>query len=114
MAKEWHNWGRYILLAIVIVFGSGGWVMKVKSNTDAITAAEKHIDKTDEKVEELEDDVHALELNNKDIANIAQQGTDYMATISKTLEEMQKEMAESGKVQAVNSSKLKTLIKDGN
>ena len=41
MAKEqWHNWGRYILLAVVIIFASGGWVMKVMSNTDAIAELE--------------------------------------------------------------------------
>ena len=60
MAKEqWHSWGRYILLAIVIIFSCGGYVFVVKANSD-------DIDKVETKVESIEEDVHALELNQRD------------------------------------------------
>lgn len=66
MAKEQlHTWGRYVLLAVVIIFGTGGWVVNVQSNT-------KDIVKLQGKTEILVEDVHRIELNAKDIQALAE------------------------------------------
>ncbi len=124
MAKEQlHNWGRYILLAIVIVFSSGGWVFKVISNTTAIAdvkresvAADEKLIKSDaklfEKVEKTRDDIIDLKLQYKDIEGLT-------TTINTSLRELKDGQKTSNKVQgemrtdvAVISEKVKTLTKD--
>ena len=113
MAREQiHNWGRYILLAIVIIFGTGGWVFTVRDNT-------KDIDLLQVDVKDVQDDVHKLELSDKDIANLAQKSVDFMSridiSVGKILTEQTKLTAEQTKItteQAVMNVKLKTLTKD--
>ncbi len=110
--EQWHNWGRYIFLAMVIIFGSGGWVMKVRSNSNDIDTLEKE-------VKVVQKDVHNLELSDKDIANLAQKSVDYMTRINKSLDNIQRTqvkqadiLSEQKTIQAVNSQKLQTLTKD--
>jgi threonyl-tRNA synthetase len=106
MAKEQlHNWGRYVFLALVIVFASGGWVITVKSNTDNII-------KNATKIEKVEDDIHKLELSDKDIANLSQKSVEFMTKIDSSLITIQQEQTKQALIQAVNSEKLKTLTKD--
>ena len=106
MAKEqWHNWGRYILLAIVIVFACGGYALQINTNTSSI---EKH----DEKIEINKDKIHVLELSDKDIANLAQKGADYMVKIDASLSSLNEKVQEQTTISAVNSEKLKTLTKE--
>lgn len=106
MAKEqWHNWGRYILLAIVIIFASGGWAMKVMSNTEAISEVK-------EDVELAEDDIVILRLQYKDITGLT-------SSINESLRDLKVGQAASNTVQqkmvtdvAVISEKVKTLTKE--
>lgn len=106
MAKEQlHNWGRYILLAIVIIFGTGGWVVTVRSNT-------KDIGKLQVKTENLQEDVHVLELNNKDLTNISKNTLDVLVQVNSKLETIQQTQTKQAVIQAVNSTKLESLTKD--
>lgn len=113
MAKEqWHNWGRtlIILAGIIvtgagIVFTSGGYIEVIKGNT-------KDIDVLEIDVDEVKEDVHKLELQDKDLANIAERTLNYMVKADARLEAIQKEQSEQKTIQAVNSEKLKTLTKD--
>lgn len=106
MAKEQlHNWGRYILLGIVIIFGTGGWVVTVRSNA-------QNIGKLQEKTEVLQDDVHRIELNAKDVKNVAIQGVEALTSINTELKAIRQEQARSATIQAVNSTKLESLTKD--
>ena len=90
-----HNWGRYILLAIVIIFGTGGWVFTVRDNT-------KDIGLLQVDVKDVRDDVHKLELSDKDIANLAQKSVDFMSridvSVGKILTEQTKLTAEQTKI----------------
>lgn len=106
MAKEqWHNWGRYILLGIIIIFGTGGWVVTVRSNTN-------DIGKLQEKTELLQEDVHTLELNNKDLTNISRNTLDVLVQVNAKLDTITKTQTEQAVIQAVNSTKLDSLTKD--
>ena len=106
MAKEQlHNWGRHILLAVVILFAAGGWVVTVRSNTKDIGVLQKD-------TRELRDDVHALELSDKDIANLAQKSVDFMVKINASLDAITEKLATQALVGAVNSEKLQSLTKD--
>ena len=75
MVKEQlQHWARYILLAVVITFASGGWVAKVMSNANAIADVKKESVAADksilEKVEKTKDDVVDLKLRYKDIQGL--------------------------------------------
>lgn len=106
MAKEQlHHWGRYILLAVVIIFGTGGWVNTVRSNT-------QDIDKLQDKTEILQDDVHTLELNNKDLVNISKNTLDVLIQVNSKLETITNTQTDQAIIQAINSTKLETLTKD--
>lgn len=105
MAKELHIWGRYILLAIVIIFGTGGWVVTVRSNTN-------DIGKLQEKTEILQEDVHVLELNNKDLTNISKNTLNVLVQVNAKLETITKTQTDQAVIQAVNSTKLESLTKD--
>ncbi len=113
MAKEQiHNWGRYILLAIVIIFGTGGWVVTVRDNAQDIGVLQ-------EDTRTLKSDVHKLELSDKDIANLAQKSVDFMSridtSVGKILTQQTKLATEQTKIttdQAVMNVKLETLTKD--
>ena len=59
-----------------------------------------------------EEDIHRIELNAKDIQNMAAQSVEAFTDIKKTLVEMQKTQSNMATVQAVNSAKLETLTKD--
>ena len=113
MAKEQlHSWGRFILLGIFIVFATGGWVVKVLSNTSAIADVKAESKKIAFDVEEVEDDVVDLKLQYKDIENLSTQTVNVLQSINTKLDSVQKTQTEQAIVQAVNSVKLKTLTKD--
>ncbi len=59
--EQWHDWGRYLLITVGIVFAGGGYVMKINTNTG-------HIEKNAVNIEEIKDDVHIIELNQRDEA----------------------------------------------
>ena len=117
MAKEQlHNWGRYILLAIVIVFGSGGWVTKVISNTNAIADVKSENIAANasllNKVEKTEEDIVSLKLQNKNMESLT-------VSINNSLRELKDGQANSNTTQqkmvtavAVISEKVNTLTKD--
>lgn len=106
MAKEEaHKWGRYILLAIAIVFACGGWAVTVRRNATDIVILQ-----TD--VKEVEGDVHKLELADKDISNIAQNTLKTLTQVNASLESIKNLQIKQATIQAVNSEKLKTLTKD--
>ncbi len=114
-----HNWGRYILLAIVIIFGTGGWVFTVRDNTKDIGLLQVDVKDVRDDVKDVRDDVHKLELSDKDIANLAQKSVDFMSridvSVGKILTEQTKLTAEQTKItteQAVMNVKLETLTKD--
>ena len=106
MAKEqWHNWGRIILLGIVIIFACGGYALKINSNYSDIVVLEKE-------VKGVQGDVHKLELADKDIAFMAQRSIELMTEINSSLESIKVIQSKQAVVQAVNSTKLQTLTKD--
>ena len=124
MAKEqWHNWGRTFIILSGIVFAGGGYAMKIHGNTSDIgkvdtrvtTTSQEHeqdIKKVEDRILETENDVHRIELNAKDVMNIALQSAEAFDDIKQTLTEMQKTQSNMATVQAVNSAKLETLTKD--
>ncbi len=62
---EWHNWGRYIMLGVLIIFACGGWVTKVISNTvDIADVAEE--------VEDNKDNIHVLQIQTNKIESVVQ------------------------------------------
>ncbi len=106
MAKEEaHKWGRFILLGIFIVFATGGWVVKVLSNTEAITRVQI-------KVQAVEEDVHKLQLKDKDLANMAEKSLMFMSQVDTKLDSIVTEQKEQAVINAVNSEKLQQLTKD--
>ncbi len=106
MAKEEaHKWGRYVMLGIFIIFGTGVWVAKVLSNTAAIVEV-----KADVKI--VRKDVHKLELRDKDLANMAEQSLTFMSQVNTKLDTIVTEQTKQSVINAVNSEKLKTLTKD--
>lgn len=106
MAKpELHNWARYLLMILAIVFAGGGYAMKVTDNSSRISKTEAVDDKQG-------DQIHALQLADKDIANIAEKSLETMGAINVKLEAIQGTQTKQAVIQAVNSEKLKTLTKD--
>lgn len=117
MAKEQlHNWSRYILLAIVIIFAGGGYAMKVNSMSADVL-------KNENKIEKVEGKVHKLEVNQeRDIAlKESLLGTMSRIETSATSfrEEMRADMKEQRVAQKImsdkvieTSTKVNTLIKD--
>ena len=82
MAREqWHNWARNLFLAAVIIFTSGGWVIKVINNTEAIKESKKEVmnayrelAKEDEqlwlKAEKTGEEIVSLKLQYKDMQGL--------------------------------------------
>lgn len=106
MAKEQlHSWGRLIVLGIFIVFATGGWVVKVLSNTEAITRVQN-------KVDVIEEDIHVLELKDKDLANMAEQSLMFMSQVNTKLDSIITEQTKQAVINAVNSEKLQQLTKE--
>ncbi len=59
-----------------------------------------------------EDDVHKIELEAKDIQNLAITTAKTMRSIDAKFDIIQKDLARQATIQAVNSEKLNTLTKD--
>ncbi len=124
MAKEqWHNWGRTFIILAGIIFAGGGYAMKIHGNTTDIskvddrvtnstTAHGDDIKKVEDRVLATENDIHTLELDAKDIMNLAVTTAKTMQSIDTKLDSIQKEQAKLATVQAVMSVKLETLTKD--
>lgn len=102
---EWHQWGRYIFMAVVIIFSCGGYAMKIIGNS-------ANIEKNTKSIGANKDSVHKLELSGKDIANLAQKSVDQWSQVLTILSGMSKTQIEQGTILAVNSTKLETLTKD--
>ena len=110
MAKEQlHNWGRYILLAIVIIFGSGGWAAKVVSNTNTISENRsdsmladisllKKVEKSESSIENLKGDVHKMELNAKDIKSLAAEAVKTGRESVRMFEKIQLQLEEKSRI----------------
>ena len=106
MAKEqWHNWGRTLTTIVTLVFVCGITYSTIGRNTDDIVILEKD-------VKVVQEDVHKLELQDKDIANMAKQTLDYMIKLDTNVDAIRTEQQKQATIQAVNSEKLKTLTKD--
>lgn len=105
MAKELHSWGRLVVLGIIIIFATGGWVVKVLSNTEAITRVQN-------KVEVVVKDVHKLQLKDKDLTNMAEQSLMFMSQVNMKLDSIAKEQTKQAVINAVNSTKLQQLTKE--
>ena len=106
MAKtELHNWGRYIFLAMVIIFACGGYAMKIVGNSTAIA-------KVESEVEVVEDDIVDLKLQYKDIENLSAGTFNTLKEINSKLESVQTTQSAQATIQAVNSVKLEQLTKD--
>ena len=106
MAKEqWHNWGRYVFLGIIIIFATGGWVIIVQNNTKDIEVLQKD-------TKQLGEDVHRIELAAVDIKSVAVKAAEAMVSIDTKLTSIRTEQTKQATIQAVNSEKLKQLTKD--
>lgn len=101
---QWHSWGKITVLAIVIIFSCGGYAIQVNNNTKGIGSLETEVG-------ELKEDVHVLELSDKDIANLAQKSVDFMVKIDSSLTFIRDEQTKQATMLAVNSIKLETLTK---
>ncbi len=124
MAKEqWHSWSRTIITIISLAFVCGITYNSIGGNTDDINKVDDRVTKSTEAHEQdikqvegrmlaAEEDIHRIELNAKDIQNMAAQSVEAFTDIKKTLTEMQKTQSGMATVQAVNSAKLETLTKD--
>lgn len=82
MAKEeFHNWARLGVLIAVIVFAGGGYALRVHDNSSDIAKGEERDKQLAAKDERQDDDIHALQLNNKDIQNITSATLDTLKEI---------------------------------
>jgi hypothetical protein len=105
MATEVHGYIKTFLVIGAIVFAGGGYAMIVKGNTERIVKAEKiNIKQTDE--------IHALQLADKDITNIAEKSLEYYSTINNSLESIKRIQAGQAILLDRNTIKLETLTKD--
>lgn len=105
MAKEIHGYIKTFLVIGAIIFAGGGYAMIVKGNAESITK----IERVDER---QNDEIHALQLADKDIANIAEKSLEVMGSIDIKLQSIQTTQTQQAVINAVNSEKLKTLTKD--
>ncbi len=106
MAKEQlHSWGRYILLAIVIIFTCGGYAMRVSDNT-------KGVAKNTFKIEEVREKVHIFELWGKDMENIATSSDKSLKSIDSKMSTIQTDQQSIKTDLAVMKVKVDTLTKD--
>lgn len=113
MAKEQlHSWSRTIVTIISLVFVCGITYKTIDGNTGDIETNATDIKAHEDKVDKVIEDVHKIELEAKDIKNVAVQSAEAFTDIKVTLTEMQKTQAEQATVQAVMSAKLETLTKD--
>ncbi len=106
MAKEqWHNWGRTVVTIVTLVFVCGITYKTIGMNTEDIDVLQ-----VDVKV--VKEDVHKLELADKDIANMAEKSLEYMVRIDKTLDTIKEKQVEQSILLDRNTVKLETLTKD--
>ena len=71
MAKEeFHNWARLAVLIAVIVFAGGGYALRIHDNSSDIAKGEERDRELGAKDDQQDDEIHALQLNNKDMQNI--------------------------------------------
>lgn len=113
MAKEQlHSWGKTFLILAGVVFAGGGWSQLTKSNSAGIKVNASDIKAHEDKVDKVIEDVHQIELDAKDIKNVAVKAAEAYLSIDTKLDAIQTEQTKQAMVQAVNSEKLKTLTKD--
>jgi len=105
MAKEVHGYIKTLLVIGAIVFAGGGYAMKVNDNTHRIA-------KTEEVEAGLIESVHALELADRDVANIAGKSLEQIILMNGKLEAIQQTQMQQSTILAVNSEKLKSLAEN--
>ena len=106
MAKEEvHKWSRTLVTVLSIVFFCGITYRDVGTNAE-------DIDKVEVKVDKNTVGVHELELNAKDIENIAVKSAEAFTDIKVMMTTIQKTQSDQATIQAVNSAKLESLTKD--
>jgi hypothetical protein len=106
MAKEqWHNWGRTAITVLTLAFVCGLSYSNITQNTDDIDIIEGDI-----KV--VKDDVHKLELRDKDLVSMSEKSLLMWTRVDRTLGSIQKAQASQALMQTRNSVKLETLTKD--
>ena len=105
MAAEIHGYIKTFLILAAVVFAGGDYVMKQGDNTGRIV-----------KVEEVNtvqtDQIHALELADKDILNIAEKSLETMGHINIKLESIQQTQTRQSILLDRNTIKLETLTKE--
>lgn len=106
MAKEQvHGYIKTLLIIAAIVFAGGGYVMKIRGNSEDIKSNKVDIKTTNVKV-------HEIELNAKDTQALAAKAAEAMVSIDGKFSTIQTQLNAQATIQAVNSEKLKTLTKD--
>ena len=135
MAKEqWHSWSRTIITIISLAFVCGITYNSIGGNTDDINKVDnrvtveiKEVDdrvgatsqehaqdikKIEDRILTTEQDIHTIQLDSKDIKNLAITTAKTMQSIDSKLDAIQEKQAEQSTIQAVMSVKLETLTKD--
>ncbi len=124
MAKEQlHSWSRTIITIISLAFVCGITYNSIGGNTDDINkvddrvtksteAHEQDIKKIEDRMLTTEQDIHTIQLDSKDIKNLAITTAKTMQSIDSKLDAIQEKQAEQSTIQAVMSVKLETLTKD--
>ena len=105
MATEIHGYIKTFLILAAVVFAGGGYVMKQGDNTGRIV-------KVEEVNHSQSEQIHSLELADKDILNIAEKSLETMGHINHKLELIQSTQTTQSILLDRNTIKLETLRKD--
>lgn len=109
---DFPTWMKFSLAVLAILAIGVGWGVGYKALADNVGHNTDGLETINVKVDKTIEDVHRIELDAKDIKNVAVQAAKSMASVDARLESIQKEQAKQATIQAVNSEKLKSLTKD--
>ncbi len=105
MATEVHGYIKTFLVIATVIFIGGGYAMKVNDNTKRIIKTE---DVNDSQVVQI----HALELADKDIKNLAEKTHEILGNLNISINEIKRTQAQQNLLLDRNTIKLETLTKD--
>lgn len=112
MATKGKNIIVIMCSVILTTIAVGGILYACGAVTSDITRNTEDISKLDDKTEANEKSIHRVELDAKDIKALAATAAAASISSNQKFEAIQIQLAEHGKIQAINSTKLETLTKD--
>ena len=113
MAKEQiHNYLRTAIILAGVVFAGGGYAMQINSNSKK--AVKNAVD-----IEDIEDDVHSIQLNAKDTHALAKTAAEASQRSVEMFEKIQRQLEEKARVDTAMQidigkmqAQMETLTKD--